>query len=188
VPFGTNITTTSNNEQIQPSIIACCHASQHASFLSQKSRRRRRLVAISLPFVPIATTDSLTTSAFAKVQSAAPADRLDTKYATPFDDTGREATTTDRIGTRMTRAIVACRQYLFRRPLSLIGNGHFWRQCCCCVDCCIEWQQAARTKTAGADILPLLNGRLFVATSTIESPTTELNSMVQDRPVPSQAE
>jgi hypothetical protein len=86
VPFGTNITTTSNNEQIQPSIIACCHASQHASFLSQKSRRRRRLVAISLPFVPIATTDSLTTSAFAKVQSAAPADRLDTKYATPFDE------------------------------------------------------------------------------------------------------
>jgi hypothetical protein len=69
---------------IQTSIIACCHASQSASFLRRKIRRRR-LVAISLTLVPIATTDSLTTSALAKPQSAAPADRLDEKYATPYD-------------------------------------------------------------------------------------------------------
>jgi hypothetical protein len=73
---GTTIITTSNNEQIHPSILACCHASQHASFLCRKSRRRR-LVAISLPFVPMAPTDSSTTSAFAKATSAAPAGRLD---------------------------------------------------------------------------------------------------------------
>jgi hypothetical protein len=80
--IGTTITITSNNEQFNhPSSLV---AMPRANFLRRKSRRRR-LVAISLTFVPIATTDSLTTSALAKPQSAAPADRLDEKYATSYD-------------------------------------------------------------------------------------------------------
>jgi hypothetical protein len=43
--------------------------------------------------------------------------------------TRREATTADRIGMRMTRAIVARRPRPFRRPQALIGYGHFKRHC-----------------------------------------------------------
>jgi hypothetical protein len=65
------------NPTIHPRLVLCQPTRQ---FPSSKSRRRNRLlVAISRPFVPIAITDSSTTSVFAKAQSAAPAGRLDFK-------------------------------------------------------------------------------------------------------------
>jgi hypothetical protein len=75
--IGTTTINTSNNEQIQPSVLACCHANQRAISIRRKSRRRRRFVAISLPLVTNAIADSSTTSAFAKAQSVSPAGRLD---------------------------------------------------------------------------------------------------------------
>jgi hypothetical protein len=68
---------TRTNPTIHHRLLPCQLTRQFPSSKSCRPRRRRRLVALSLPFVPIATIDSSTTSAFAEAQSVAPAGRLD---------------------------------------------------------------------------------------------------------------